>query len=86
MKNIPKTIFLNVGFDDDTDIDFNNLADVTWSTKRINKADIEFNTNACQCLPEWQIKIIEYDTHPYGEDVEYYQCKKCNNKSNFKTK
>ena len=42
MKNIPKRIFLNVGDLEDSNIDFAELHDVTWSAERINDTDIEY--------------------------------------------
>lgn len=42
MKNIPKTIFLQVG-ETDKDTDFKNLADdVTWNYERVDDTDIEY--------------------------------------------
>lgn len=42
MKNIPKRIFLNVGDLEDSNIDFAELRDVTWSAERIYETDIEY--------------------------------------------
>ena len=47
MKNIPKKIYLNLGFDkDEIDIkdidDFEGLVGVSWSDTRINDQDIEY--------------------------------------------
>lgn len=44
MHNIPKKIFLNIGEEVDVkdDIDFNELAGVSWSSHRIHKTDIEY--------------------------------------------
>lgn len=42
MKNIPKRIFLNVGDLEDSNIDFAELRDVTWSDDRIYDTDIEY--------------------------------------------
>lgn len=42
MNNIPKRIFLQVGDLDDSNIDFAELRDVTWSSKRIYDTDAEY--------------------------------------------
>ena len=41
MKNIPNKIFLNIGTDE-KDLDFNTLAQVTWSKDRVFDNDLEF--------------------------------------------
>ena len=45
--NAPEKIFLNVGFDkdilDEKHFDFNDLAEVTWSTERLSENDIEYS-------------------------------------------
>ena len=44
--NTPKRIFLNIGFDknvlDETQFNFNDLKEVSWSTERISDNDIEY--------------------------------------------
>ena len=42
MNNIPKRIFLQVGNLEDSNIDFAELRDVTWSAERIYDTDIEY--------------------------------------------
>ena len=42
MDNIPKSIFLQVGDLEDSNIDFAELRDVTWSAERIYDTDIEY--------------------------------------------
>ena len=42
MNNIPKRIFLNVGDLEDSNIDFAELRDVTWSAERIYDTDVEY--------------------------------------------
>jgi hypothetical protein len=42
MKNIPKTIYLQIGKDCPDDEDFNDLAEVSWCAERINENDIEY--------------------------------------------
>ena len=46
MENIPKTIYLNLGVDKSEDdlsnVDFNELVDVSWSDTKINDQDIEY--------------------------------------------
>lgn len=42
MNNPPNRIFLQVGDLEDSDIDFAELCDVTWSAERIYKTDIEY--------------------------------------------
>ena len=42
MKNIPKKIFLQVGDLEDDNVDFSELSDVTWSSERIYKNDVEY--------------------------------------------
>ena len=41
MKNTPNKIFLNIGTDE-KDLDFNTLAQVTWSKDRVFDSDLEF--------------------------------------------
>ena len=41
MKNQPNKIFLNIGTDE-KDLDFNTLAQVTWSEDRVFDSDLEF--------------------------------------------
>lgn len=45
MKNIPKRIYLQIGDltdKDDSNIDFNELSDVCWSSEKIFSTDIEY--------------------------------------------
>lgn len=42
MNNIPKRIYLQVGDLEDSNIDFAELRDVTWSAERIYDTDIEY--------------------------------------------
>ena len=42
MNNPPKRIFLQVGDLEDSNIDFAELRDVTWSAERIYDTDIEY--------------------------------------------
>ena len=42
MNNPPKRIFLQVGDLEDSNIDFAELRDVTWSAERIYKNDVEY--------------------------------------------
>ena len=42
MNNIPRRIFLQVGDLEDSNIDFAELRDVTWSADRIYDTDIEY--------------------------------------------
>ena len=42
MNNPPKRIFLQVGELEDSNIDFAELRDVTWSAERIYDTDIEY--------------------------------------------
>lgn len=41
MKNTPNKIFLNIGTDEKY-LDFNTLAQVTWSKDRVFDSDLEF--------------------------------------------
>lgn len=41
IKNTPNKIFLNIGTDE-KDLDFNTLAQVTWSSERIFDSDLEY--------------------------------------------
>lgn len=41
MKNTPNKIFLNIGTDEE-DLDFNTLAQVTWSKDKVFDSDLEF--------------------------------------------
>lgn len=42
MKNIPKTIYLQIGDDCPKDVDFNGLVGVSWCADKINKNDIKY--------------------------------------------
>ena len=43
MKNIPNKISLNLGLQkDSTDIDFNELSEITWSQDKVDADDIEY--------------------------------------------
>lgn len=47
MKNLPKTIYLQIGADDHTpeelsELDFNKLEDVCWCEDKIYDTDIEY--------------------------------------------
>lgn len=42
MKNIPQSIWLNIGDECPNDVDFRDLSEVTWSDERINDGDIEY--------------------------------------------
>jgi hypothetical protein len=43
MKNIPNKIYLNLGLQkDSTDIDFNELSEITWSQDKVDADDIEY--------------------------------------------
>lgn len=44
MKNIPKTIYLNIGAGGIAE-DFNELEDITWSEDRISADDIPYQLN-----------------------------------------
>ena len=42
MKNIPNTIFLNLGEDLEDFEDFNELGEVTWCTDKVGDGDVEY--------------------------------------------
>ncbi|MDD5373265.1 MAG: hypothetical protein PHO62_07575 [Sulfurimonas sp.] len=42
MKNTPKKLYLQVGEDCPSDIDFDTLDDVSWGKEKINSNDIEY--------------------------------------------
>ena len=43
MKNIPNKIYINLGLqENNTDIDFNELSEVTWSKYMVDAGDIEY--------------------------------------------
>ena len=42
MKNVPKEIYLNFGFDNKNDVDFKELNGVSWSDVKINDHDIKY--------------------------------------------
>lgn len=42
MKNIPEKIYLQVGFEPDETDDYRELHGVTWSDRRINDSDLEY--------------------------------------------
>lgn len=42
MNNLPKRIFLQVGDLEDSNIEFSELHEVTWSADRIYDTDIEY--------------------------------------------
>jgi len=46
IKNIPKNIYLQVDSDgDDSEIEFKDLAGVTWCAERIHDTDLKFQLN-----------------------------------------
>lgn len=50
MKNVPTTIYLQIGEECPDDVDFKDLREVTWSDQRIFNNDIEFElVKYCNC-------------------------------------
>ena len=46
IKNIPKNIYLQVDSDgDDSEIEFKDLAGVSWCDERVYKSDLKFQLN-----------------------------------------
>lgn len=46
IKNIPKNIYLQIDSEgDDSEIEFKDLAGVTWCADRINDSDLKFQLN-----------------------------------------
>lgn len=46
IKNIPKNIFLQVDMDGDTsEVEFEDLAGISWCAERINNTDLKFQLN-----------------------------------------
>jgi len=66
MKNIPKTIYLQIGKDCPTDDgeDFNKLYGVTWCAERINENDIEFELK----LSDEDLYILRQIRNYFGEN------------------
>lgn len=58
MKNIPNTIFLNLGEDLEDFEDFNELGEVTWCADKVGDGDIEY-----------QRKPIWHDLRENPDDV-----------------
>ena len=48
MKNIPNTIFLNLGEDLEDFEDFNELGEVTWCTYKVGDGDIDYQRKPIQ--------------------------------------
>lgn len=42
MKNIPQSIWLNIGDECPNDVDFRELSEVTWSEERVSDNDIQY--------------------------------------------
>lgn len=42
MKNIPEKIYLQIGFEPDENDDYKQLHGVTWSDRRVNDSDLEY--------------------------------------------
>ena len=65
IKNIPKKIYLNLGFDKDElieDIDFEELwqsGEITWCRDKINDTDIEYYASQQQPSREKIIEVLE---------------------------
>lgn len=65
MKNIPNTIFLNLGEDLEDFEDFNELGEVTWCVDKIGDGDIEY-----QRKPIWHyLKKNPNDLPKTNKDV-----------------
>ena len=55
MKNIPKTIYLITGIDDNSElegVDFNDLTEVTWSSDKQYNCDIEYSLKQGKTIEE----------------------------------
>lgn len=61
MKNIPQSIWLNIGDECPNDVDFRDLSEVTWSEDRVFNNDIQY-----QCQSGW---ISVEDRIPPGTTV-----------------
>lgn len=54
------------------------LANAPTSGNSLHKHFV--NGSACECLSEWMEHKREEDAYPYGDTLEYDQCKECGKK------
>ena len=68
MKNTPNKIFLNTGTEE-KDLDFNTLAQVTWSKDRVFDSDLEFISSVfiLRRIEELEIRLI--NTNPKRKET-----------------
>lgn len=74
MRNIPKVIYLNLGFDKDevdSNADFNDMTEVSWNTARINDADIKFDISEQQIPDHNEITILLNKWVSENENTSY---------------
>lgn len=64
MKNIPNTIFLNLGEDLEDFEDFNELGEVTWCADKVGDGDIEY-----QRKPIWHDLRENPDDFPNNNSI-----------------
>lgn len=83
IKNIPENIYLQVDSDgDDSEIQFNDLAGVTWCVDRINDTDLKFQLNQTENELFTKEDVIAFALYnpSYGSMVEKENhLKKCFN-------
>ena len=49
------------------------------------KEAIRIEDSRCECKKEWLLHTVLYDQHPYGDNVQYDECRRCGKKHNFKS-
>lgn len=75
MKNIPKNIYLNMGFESDDNSDFNEISDVTWSEGVTWKDDIEYilATPAIKAAVDERQRQIEKEGYDESHDDDHFK-------------
>lgn len=65
MKNVPNTIYLQIGWDTDESEDFQEL-EVSWCSDQINENDIRY-VRADAILEKLQSTILFLNAHPSNQ-------------------
>lgn len=75
MKNIPQSIWLNIGDECPNDVDFRDLSEVSWSEERVFDNDIQYHRQSEwisveDALPEDdRLVIVHIDDLAYPSEI-----------------
>jgi hypothetical protein len=84
IKNIPKNIYLQVDMDGDTsEVDFKDLAGITWCADRIHDTDLKFQLNQTDNRLFTKEELIAFAT--YAPDFKSVAEKRAYLEENFDT-